>query len=101
MNQPYEIPYSIPYTPQETREDLLRAFDSGIISGSGPAVSEVESLLAARLGMSKSYRIKRFRSYQIGPSSGKNPPWNEGGAARMGFPCGRKYSLFDGCKIGI
>ena len=57
MNQPYEIPYSIPYTPQETREDLLRAFDSGIISGSGPAVSEVESLLAARLGMSKSLTV--------------------------------------------
>jgi perosamine synthetase len=57
MHNSHEIPYSIPYLPNQTRSDLIQAFDSGIISGSGPAVSKVESLLAAKLGLRESLTV--------------------------------------------
>ena len=51
MHNSHEIPYSIPHLSDQTRSDLIQTFDSGIISGSGPAVSEVESSLAAKLNV--------------------------------------------------
>ena len=51
MHNSHEIPYSIPHLSGQTRSDLIQTFDSGIISGSGPAVSEVESSLAAKLNV--------------------------------------------------
>jgi perosamine synthetase len=43
------VPYSVPHLPKETRKNLLEVFDSGLISGSGPALDEIQNLLATQI----------------------------------------------------
>lgn len=94
----FSIPYSVPFIPATTKIDLIRAFDDGIISGSGYFVSAVEEKISSLLGVSSSISVSNGSAairlaYQIaGLKPGMKvilPGW--------GVPRGGKCCLFHGC----
>ena len=50
LNENLIIPYAKPYLPKNTEESLLKAFRSGMISGNGKEIQNLESFLSLKLG---------------------------------------------------
>ena len=57
LDSTWSIPYSIPYIPKKTKIDLNKAFDDGVISGSGYFVSEIEARLAKLLSAERTISV--------------------------------------------